>query len=179
MDLTIDRAFVSRLLLGALSEHEQRMLVARLARRDSNFRASLSSILESFELLDGDLALEYSAALDSNPDQGDRVRREILSRSDVRMDDLETVLDELTIDDTLALGEVTRKLFSWSMAELLLQRSLATATEHRARTSLYLASMVIDVVEILGATGRSPDVANVISDLRRRIGQAAESIRPA
>ena len=173
MDLSIDEAFVSRLLLGALSEHEQRMLTARLARSDPDFRASLGSILEPFEMLDGDLAREYSAALDLEPGDLSRTRREILSRSFVQGEDLEELLHEFTVGDALALGGVTRKLFSWSMAELLLERGLEGTKEPRVKTSLYLASMVIDVVEILGATGHSPYFANVVADVRRRIGRAA------
>ncbi len=174
--MVIDETFVSRLLLGALSEHEQRLLVSWLARSDPGFRASLRSILEPFELPDGDLAREYSAALDLNPGNSDRMRREILARSFAQVEDLDALLQEFTVNDALALGGVTRKLCSWSMAELLLERSLKTSKEHRAQTSLYLASMVIDIVEILGATGHSPDLGNVIADVRRRIRQAAADI---
>ncbi len=174
MDLVIDETFVSRLLLGALSEHEQRVLAASLARSDPEFRSSLRSILEPFEMLDGDLVREYSAALSGEPGTGERTRREILTRSFAQVEDLETLLREFTVGDALALGGVTRKLFSWSMAELLLERGVQSAQGHRARTSLYLASMVIDVVEILGAVGHSPSFANVIADVRRRIRQAAK-----
>ncbi len=177
MDLKIDESFVSRLLLGALSEHEQRTLTVWLARSDPEFRASVRSILEPIETLDGDLIGEYSAALGLSPGERDRVRREILTRSFAQAEDLEALLQELTMNDALALGGVTRKLFSWSMAELLLERGRNSAREHRALTSLYLASMVIDVVEILGATGHSPYFADVIADVRRRIGQAAEMRR--
>ncbi len=172
IDMMIDETYVSRLLLGALSEHEQRLLAAWLARSDPEFRASLRSILAPFELLDGDLAREYSVALDLNPGDSDRLRSEILTRSFAQVEDLEALLHEFTVNDALALGGVTRKLFSWSMAELLLERGLKSKKEHRARTSLYLATMVIDVVEILGATGHSPYYANVIADVRRRIRQA-------
>ncbi len=177
MDLKIDEAFVSRLLLGALSEHEQRILTVWLARSDPEFRASLRLILEPFEMLDGDLVREYSAALDQGPGESDHVRREILTRSFAQAEDLEALLHEFTMNDALALGGVTRKLFSWSMAELLLERSRKSTEEHRARTSLYLASMVIDVVEILGATGHSPYFANVVTDVRERIQQAADQSR--
>ena len=174
IDLFIDEAFVSRLLLGALSDHEQRMLTVWLARSDPEFRASLRSILEPFELLDSDLAREYSAALNLHPGRVDHQRREILARSFARADDLETLLQDLTVNDAMALGGATRKLFSWSMAELLLERSLNSTQEHRAQTSLYLASMVTDIIEILGVTGHSPYFANVIADVRRRIRQVAE-----
>ena len=176
IDLMIDETFVSRLLLGGLSEHEQRLLAARLARSDPEFRASLRSILEPFELLDGDLVREYSVALDLNPGDRDRIRRETLDRSFAGAEDLETLLHELTVNDALALGDTTRKLCSWSMAELLLERALKSTKEHRARTSLYLASMVIDVVELLGVTGHSPYFANVIADVRRRIRKATANV---
>ena len=106
IDLIIDEAFVSRLLLGALSEHEQRLLVARLARSDSDFRTSLRSILEPFELLDHDLAREYSVALDLNPGDSDRLRRQILARSLTRVEDLEALLEEFTVNDALSLGAI-------------------------------------------------------------------------
>ena len=63
LDFEIDEAFVSRLVLGALSEHEQRMLAVALARSDPGFRRSLRSILEPFETFDGDLTAEYAAVL--------------------------------------------------------------------------------------------------------------------
>ncbi len=176
MNLIIDETFVSRLLLGALSEHEQRLLAAWLARSDPEFRALLRSILEPFELPDGDLAGEYSAVLNLKPGESDRMRREILTRSFTQAEDLEALLQEFTVNDALALGGVTRKLFSWSMAELLIERGLGSTKEHRARTSLYLASMVVDIVDILGATGHSPYFANVIADIRRRLRQAAADV---
>ncbi len=172
MDFEIDEKFVSRLMLGALSDHEQRMLTARLARRDPEFRAALRAILEPFEMLDGDLVREYSVALDRDPDDRRRVRRGILTRSFARVADLEALLRDFTVNDALALGGVTRQLFSWSMAELLLKRGLESTREHQARTSFYLAAMVIDVVEILGATGHSPYFGNVVADVRRRIRRA-------
>ena len=90
------------------------------------------------------------------------MRREILARSAARGEDLDALLAAFTVDDALALGGVTRKLFSWSMAERLLERGLRSTEEHRSRTNLYLASMVIDIVEILGATGtRTRDRAAV------------------
>ncbi len=178
MALMIDEAFVSRLLLGALSEHEQRMLTAQLARSDPDFRASLRSILEPFEMLDDDLLREYSMNLGQDPEENERMRRKILTRSFTRDEDLGTMLHGFTVSDALALGGVTRKLFSWTMAELMLERSRKSTKTHQARTCLYLASMVIDMVEILGATGHSPYYANVITDVRRRIRQADEKQAP-
>ncbi len=176
MDFPIDNSLVSRLLFGALSEHEQRILVAKLARSDPEFRASLRSVLELFETFDSDLVAEYAAVLERAPRDVDQKRRKILDRSYARADDLEALIQEFTVTDALALGDVTRQFFSWSMAELLLQRSLdSMADVHRARTSSYLALMVIDVVEILGAVGRTPHFADVVADVRQRIRQAAET----
>ncbi len=179
IDLEIDETFVSRLLLGALSEHEQRLLAARLAQRDPEFRRALRPILEPFDMLDGDLVREYAAALDREASPNDDLRREILARSPVQAADLESLLRDFTVNDALSLGGVTPRLFSWSMAELLLARGLDNAHGHRARTSLYLASMVIDVVEILGASGHSPYFGKVIADLRQRIRQARSLLRTA
>ncbi len=175
-DLVVDERFVSRLLLGALSENEQRMLTARLARSDPEFRASLGEILEPFELLDADLAGEYATALDQNPGESIRLRHEILARSYARAEHLEALLSDFTLDDALELGGMTRELFSWSIAELLLERSLNSIKEHRARTSLYLASMVIDIIDLLGSTGHTAYFANVITDVRQRIREAADRL---
>ena len=173
-DLTIDESLVSRLLLGALSEHEQRMITVELVRCDAGFRAALRSILEPFEMFDSDFAEEYRAALDQAPLAAADRRREILDRSFRRAGNLEQLIREFTVRDVLSLGEVTCKLFSWSMAEHLLQRSRDREKGgHHSRTSLYLALMVIDVVEILGAIGHSPSLGAVITDVRQRIQDAA------
>lgn len=175
LDLEIDEAFVSRLVLGALSEHEQRMLAVGLARSDPWFRRSLRSILDRFETFDADLTAEYSAALDRDPTAISRKRREILGRSLARAPDMEMLIHGLTVADALSLGRVTRQFFSWSMAELLLERSQRSTDDRRARTSSYLALMVIDMVELLGVVNREPHFAKVVEDVRRRIRQAAET----
>ena len=104
LDFEIDESFVSRLVLGALSEHEQRMLAAALARSDPGFRRSLRSVLEPFETFDGDLTAEYAAVLDREAADVDRARREILSRSFARAPDIETLIEDLTVSDALSLG---------------------------------------------------------------------------
>ena len=174
LDFEIDEAFVARLLLGTLSEHEQRMLAVGLARSDPAFRRSLRPILEPFEIFDGDLTAEYAAALDQDPAEVDRERREILGRSVARAPDIEMLIHGLTVSDALSLGGVTRQFFSWSMAELLLERSQRSTDGHRARTSSYLALMVIDMVELLGVVNRAPHLGHVAVDVRRRIRQASE-----
>ena len=174
LDFEIDEAFVSRLVLGALSEHEQRMLAVALAQSDPEFRRSLRSILEPFETFDGDLTAEYAAVLDRDPAEVGRERSEILGRSFARAPDMETLIRELTVSDALSLGGVTRQFFSWSMAELLLERSRQSVDDHRARTSSYLALMVIDMVELLGVVNRAPHFVQVFADVRRRILQSPE-----
>jgi len=173
LDFEIDEAFVSRLVLGALSEHEQRMLAVALARSDPAFRRSMRSILEPFETFDSDLTAEYSAALDLPVSEIGRRRREILGRSLARVPDMEMLIHRLTVSDAMSLGKMTRQFFSWSMAELLLERSRQTVDGHRARTSSYLALMVIDMVELLGVVNRAPHFGNVVADVRQRIRQAA------
>jgi hypothetical protein len=178
--MKIDREMLSRLLIGALTEHEQRMLVVRLLRLDPQLRLQLVSLLEPFEVFDADLACEYEALLDqlSSADDGGAElgeelaerHREILGRAFARAPDLERLISDFTYRDLLQLGEVTRKLFSWSMAELLLRRGRdPDLDDRRARTSLYLAAMVIDVVEILGVAGHSPHCPRLIADVRRRV----------
>ena len=175
MALEIDESLVSRLLLGGLSEHEQRLLVVRLIHSDSDFRVALSSVLESFEMFDSDLAEEYRQALDQTPLEAALQRHDILDRSFRRAGDLEQLIQEFTVCDFLSLGEVTCKLFSWSMAEHLLRGSRESAeNSHYAATRLYLARMVIDVVEILGALGHTPRLDLVIEDVRHRIQDASK-----
>ena len=59
----VDAAFIARLLLGAQSEHEQRLVAVRLLRQDARFRAAAAAILEPFEMFDLDLVAEYARVL--------------------------------------------------------------------------------------------------------------------
>ncbi len=173
MDLSIDASFVSRLFLGALSEHEQRMVAVELLRSNTDFRAAVYSIVETFEMFDGDLIAEYSDALSRSPPNIEDRRKQLLERSYVRAGDLGGLIYDLTMIDALSLGEVTRKLYSWSMSEFLLQRGCEQEDNtFKAKTDLSLALMVIDVVELLGAAGHSPSFPNVVTNVRRRIQQA-------
>lgn len=173
MEFKIDDSLVSRLVLGALSEHEQRMITAKLVRSDVEFRQALLSILEPFEMFDRDLAEEYSATVDRAVPGIDQRRREILRRSFSRATDLDVLIRDFTVRDALSLGEVTQKLFSWSMAEYLLQRAADSQRgSYNAKTSLYLAMMVIDFVDILGAAGHSPELTPLVTEVRQRIQQA-------
>ncbi len=175
MDLSIDTSLVSRLLLGALSEHEQRMITVELLRSNSAFRAAVYSIIEPFEMFDSDLTAEYSDALSRSSPEIEKCRRHLLERSFVRIGDLGELIHDLTMVDALSLGEVTRKLYSWSMAEFLLQRGCENVgNAFKVKTDLYLALMIIDVVELLEAAGHSPSFPGVVTDVRRRIQQAIE-----
>ena len=177
MDFEVDESLVPRLLFGALSEHEQRMLTARLARSDPEFRAWLRSLLQPFEMFDHDLVKRYAAALENPTREIERQRLDLLSRALDRSVDLEALIGDFTVRDALEVGETTSRFFTWSMAELLLRRSRERERRsHRARTDLYLASTVIDVVEILGASGHSPDFVNVVHDVRSRIRETAEML---
>jgi len=177
-----DAAFVARLLLGAQTEHEQRLTAVRLLRHDDRFRAAVAAVLEPFEMFDADLAAEYGQALrEAGPGVEIAVRRlEILEQAFARAPDLEHELRHFTYSDVLRLGEVSRRIFTWSMAEMLLQRARRPGlSEYEVKVSLYLALMVADAVEILGAAGHSPDLSDVVADVRRRITEtAAELVGP-
>lgn len=171
--LRVDRKFVSRLLLGALSEHEQRLLVSRLLLQDQQLRQQVLSIVGSFESFDSDLMERYSEGLEQG--RKDReLRQELLDIGRARAPRLEQLLREFTFGDVLSLGPTTRQIFSWSMAELLLQRAGRYRNEDpRQQTDLYLALMVVDVLDILGAAGERLHLPLVIDDLRRRIRRAS------
>lgn len=175
MDLSIDTSLVSRLFLGALSEHEQRMLAVALLRNSSDYRAAVYSIIEPFEMFDSDLTIEYSEALARSSPDIKQDRKKLLERAALRIGDLGALMHDLTVVDALALGDVTRKIYSWSMAEFLLQRGCENESNRfHAKTDLYLALMVIDVVELLGAAGHSPSFPGVVPNVRQRIHQAIE-----
>lgn len=175
----IDAAFLVRLFLGALSEHEQRLATARLLRLDADLRKTMAALLQPFEMFDLDLIAEYDQILrDSSGADFEDQRHQILSEAFERAD-LDKMLRHFTFYDLLQLGETTCKLFSWSMAEMLLQRTCRVGVpEHEIHTSLYLAILIIDVVEILGAAGRSPEFPAVVSDVRLRIAKAQRALPP-
>lgn len=172
--IRIDQAFVSRLLLGALSEHEQRMMAVRLLSRDASFREDVLAYVRPFRTFDLDLVARYAEFLYQHRGHRDldlrAVREPLLDEAFSRIPDPEALIRGFTFSDVLRLGDTTRALFSWSMAEFLLQRAAVEEQSHyRRRTQLYLAMMVIDVVDILGTTGHSPKFPAVIADVRRRI----------
>lgn len=173
--LRIDEQFVARLMLGALSDHEQRLLAVRLLRYDPEVRLALLAVVEPFQMYDIELMAEYSRALASRGEASAEIRVEILQRSFDMAPNLEDLIRRFTYDDVFALGRVSRKLFTWSMAELLLKRGRQEdQSSYNAKTNLQLSLMVIDVVDILGASGHSPYYVNVIQDVRRRIFEARE-----
>lgn len=173
----IDADLLARLLLGAQSEHEQRLVATRLLRRDSVCRATVAAIVEPFEMFDLSFVAEYAKVLEEGRHDVESRRREILGRASARAD-LEKMLYHFTYSDVLELGEATRKLFTWTMAETLLDRTRRVRiADHEVATSLYLALMVIDVVEMLGVVGHSPQFPEVVRDVRQRISNASRSLR--
>lgn len=176
--LEIDQPWVSRLLLGALSEHEQRLLAVRHLHYDPVIREVIAVQLEPIGSPDLDLMREYDAVLE----QGDEVethRRRLLGSAMVRLSNLDQILRELTYGNVFELRTVTDQFFSWSTAEHLLLRAerLGESGEGSARqrdVSLYLALSAIDGVEILSAAGRIPAMPSVIRDVRRRLWKSAE-----
>jgi len=171
--LWVDRNFVSRLLLGALSEHEQRLLVTRLLPHDAQLRQQILALVGPFQSFDGDLMERFSASLTEDSDATE-VRRELIDLSRARAPDLEKLLRDFTFGDALRLGPATQRIFSWTTAELLLSRSSKhPAGDPRQETDLYLALMVIDVLDILGASGERGHFPQVIEDVRQRIERAS------
>lgn len=172
-----DEHFVARLLLGSLTEHELRLTAVRLLRCDDRFRAAVVSNLEPFEAFDADLAAEYDQVLrETQPSSDVAARRcEILERAFARAPDLDQLLRHLTYSDFLTQGKVGLRIFTWSMAEHLLERARRPGlSKHEVKASLYLALMVIDGVEILGAARRLPGLFEMMADVRRRISEAAD-----
>lgn len=172
--VTIDDLFVSRLLMGALTDHEQRVLAARLLVSDPRFRLELATVLHPFEVFDLDLMGQYAAVLSDEPRRAEEVRGPLVARGLERRPGLERMISELAIGDLLELTEPARALFSWCAAELLVARGQRTAREpRRARVSRYLALMIVDALDILGSAGHSAHFPNVIDDLRQRIFAAS------
>lgn len=172
----LDRFWVSRLLLGALSEHEQRALLVQLLRFDSDLRQGMTPFLQPFVVDDHERLSRFEAALASGVDP-EVARLSLLDR------DSEAELSELirafTFQDLFQLGESSRRLFSWEMAELLLRRaSRADVDLPTRRSSYFLATMVVDGLEILATVGVAPPRPRAIADLRRRMALLGASLRP-
>ncbi|MEM1203505.1 MAG: hypothetical protein AAGN66_09790, partial [Acidobacteriota bacterium] len=93
-----------------------------------------------------------------------------------RAGNFEDLVQALSFDD-FPVGTTAGRLFTWSLAELLLEKAGKPGVDHpTAATSLFLARLVIDVVGILGAAGHSPHFPRVVADLQRRL-EAAEGRR--
>jgi len=78
--LELDHTVVARLILGGLSEHEQRLLAIRLIAGDAEFRAAMYRQLQPFEMFDIEAAQEYDAVLRAGGDV-ERQRDAILRRA--------------------------------------------------------------------------------------------------
>lgn len=172
----LDRFWVSRLLLGALSEHEQRALLVRLLRLDANLRRDMAPFLQPFALGDHERLGRFESALASGVDP-EVARLSLLDR------DSEAELGELirafTFQDLFQLGESSRRLFSWEMAEHLMGRSSRTDVDlPTRRTSYFLATLVVDGLEILAATEVAKPHPHAIADLRRRMALVGATLRP-
>lgn len=172
---TLDRFFVSRLLLGALSEHEQRLLLVRLLRADPSLRQEIAPFLEPFVVDDHDRFGRFEAALAQGVDP-EVARLSLLDRDSEG--ELESLIRAFTFQDLFQLGETSRRLFSWSMAELLLRRSLRREIDlPTRRTSFFLATTVVDGLEILAAAEVLPPHPLAIADLRRRLAASSLPLR--
>ena len=172
----IDRFLLSRLLLGALSEEEQRQLLVRLLRADAVSRREIRPFLEPFVVDDSERLGRFEEALASGVDA--EVARASLLDRDLEAQ-LESLLRDFTFQDLFQLGETSRRLFSWGMAELLLRRSQKAEVEMPTRrSSFFLATTVIDGLEILAAAGVSPPHPRAIADLRRRLALSGAILRP-
>ncbi|MEL7059461.1 MAG: hypothetical protein AAGN46_05490, partial [Acidobacteriota bacterium] len=69
-DRPFDRQLLSRLLVGALGDSEQRSLFARLLRCDGTLRATVAEALAALaDPHDAALVARYDAALDAAEDQ--------------------------------------------------------------------------------------------------------------
>jgi hypothetical protein len=172
----LDRFLVSRLLLGALSEHEQRQLLVRLLRADAATRREIAPFLEPFVVEDGERLDRFEEALASGVD-AEVARKSLLDRDSEA--ELEELIRAFTFQDLFQLGEASRRLFSWGMAELLLRRSQKAEIDMPTRrTSFFLATAVVDGLEILGAAGVAPPHPRAIADLRRRLKGSGAVLRP-
>lgn len=185
----LDRFLVSRLLLGALSEHEQRRLLLRLLRSDSGLRREITPFLKSFVAGVANVADVAGDAGES--DHFDRfeealekgvepqvARLSLLDRDSEA--ELEEIISAFTFQDLFALSAGSRRIFSWGMAELLLRRAQRADSDlPTRRTSYFLALMVVDVLEILVATNLLAAHPRAFADLRRRLGLLNAELRPS
>lgn len=173
----LDRFLVSRLLLGALSEHEQRQLLVRLLRADAALREEMAPYLEPFVVAENELFGRFEAALASGVDP-EVARMSLMDRDSES--ELEGLIRAFTFQDLFQLGEASRKIFSWGMAELLLRRTMRGDVDMPSRrTSLFLATTVIDGLEIFAAAGVAPPCPLAIADLRERLKRSTAALRPS
>lgn len=172
----LDRFLVSRLLLGALSEHEQRQLLVRLLRADAAMREEIAPFLAPFVVEEGERFGRFEEALANGVDP-EVARKSLLDRDSEG--ELEGLIRAFTFQDLFQLGDASRRIFSWSMAELLLRRSQRGDIDMpNRRTSYFLATTVVDGLEIFSAAGVLPPRPRAIADLRERLKQSTAALRP-
>lgn len=183
LDLVVDRAFASRLLLGALTEHEQRRLATRLAELDSALRLRLRDELSALAAPADerfDELVTTCERLAADADTADRAldeARATLLETARRHADLDAVLAAYTYAEAMRLGAAARRLFTWPMAEHLLDRAAGEQIGDReARTAHYLATAVVDGLDILGAVGALPRCPSYAAVLRRRLAAIRSTI---
>lgn len=173
---SLDRFFVSRLLLGALSEHEQRRLLVRLLQADAALREEIAPFLEPFVVAESERFGRFEEALASGVDP-EVARISLIDRDSES--ELEGLIRAFTFQDLFQLGEASRRIFSWGMAELLLRRTQRGDVDMPSRrTSYFLASTVVDGLEIFTAAGVLPPHPRAIADLRGRLARAGAVLRP-
>ncbi len=135
--------------MGALSEHEQRRFVARLLRVDRSLREEIKPFLEPFVVGDQERLGRFEAALASGGDS-DIARISLLYEESSGQ--LENIIRAFSFDDLFKLGETCRRVFSWTIAELLLRRAQSDEVDLASRrTSFFMATMVTDGMDILVA----------------------------
>lgn len=171
----LDRFFVSRLLLGALSEHEQRRLLVRLLRADAALRREIEPFLAPFVAEDHEPFARFEAALASGV-AAEVARVSLLEKeSEAR---LESLIRDFTFQDLFQLGGASRRVFSWSMAELLLRRAQRGDVDLPSRrTSFFMATTVTDGLDILAAAGVLPPYPRALADLRGRLQGIGAALR--
>jgi hypothetical protein len=118
----------------------------------------------------------FEAALASGVD-AEVARVSLLDRESESQ--LEELIRAFTFQDLFQLGDASRRLFSWSMAELLLRRAQRGDVDLPSRrTSFFLSTTVVDGLDILAAAGVLPPHPRALADLRGRLQRTGAALRP-
>ncbi|MEM6457427.1 MAG: hypothetical protein AAF772_20235 [Acidobacteriota bacterium] len=171
----VDEGFVSRLLMGALTPHEQRMMSIRLLAVDDRFRDHLRGILDHFSMFDADLATRYDRAVadGDDPEELARLRRRLQAEAHARRPHLHEQALAFLAPNTRNIEAIASALFTWSMAEILLANGQQSGLAHQfAKINFDLAETVIDAVEVLSTAGPARDRPDLVRDVRRRLRAA-------